>query len=861
MGPRLQQHTGVHPVDPDSVSLFAVHPYRPALLPGDGQGEHPGIRQGHRAGHGTGLLLGVLHGHFTQSGHVPDIIRHRQTDHLQCVKGVRPLLVEGDLALLHAVSAVAQVKGHPIPLEGVQGAFPVEVGLFAHAVAADCHGAVVRLALGHLQIFEVHIGLAVRRAGKGQRHRPARFLDHNGIVLQLGVLLVFHRPGYVLSGQPGLGLGQLACHCIRLLIRQDDTLEQRLLSLQRRQLVISGTGQITGIGVPHRQGVLVLIDGEFPILPHRLKAIGGVVLGLAIVIRGLAHEVFHAGRSAQTGTLIQSPHRVGLPDGVQVKVQIVVHQVAVQHTPIAHGAVAARETESVAPVPLHFSPPKAIILDVTGRRLGGVDHAAPDAPGGHVPLQLLGVAGAVELIDVEQHRTQGHQRQHRLPHLFVGQPSEPNGAQGDHRQQHHSRPRGLFPAARQVDDQRHVPGSHRRQDDLFPDLQFHQARQQTDHHQRHAEGETVAPPVGDVAEAVKNLTHQRHAQAHHQHQRSRPQGSQFPLPPAQEEEHQGGKDDARQPQFHPVVPTGVRADKAGDQLGIIPHFIEQVKGALAHIAAAGAEETSHRRQEDDQRQGKAPQVQSHQLEELLENDLKLRLMDGNLPNDQVNGHQKGVDKGIVVAADHGQKDHHHEGPPLPLPEPTFASGQDQGQVDDKKGHEINVLGSGEDHKPGAGVNDRTGEHRQHLPFLHTAAVHRECPGRQRDLRHGHHIVDHLHPPIRRDDGQEEQGVDMEDRQDAGALPNGEIPLRQHQLMGGQEGLSRLHHIPAGVIHNGQIEVLAVRLPHSGVPVGHEGTGKDGDHQQKDHEEGAPVQPLPLVQPPSLRPRLVGQVAG
>ena len=102
---------------------------------------------------------------------------------------------------------------------------------------------------------------------------------------------------------------------------------------------------------------------------------------------------------------------------------------------------------------------------------------------------------------------------------------------------------------------------------------------------------------------------------------------------------------------------------------------------------------------------------------------------------------------------------------------------------------------------------------------------------------------------------------MEHRQDTGALPDGEIPLGQHQLMGGQEGLGRLHHIPAGVVHNGQIEVLAVRLPHSGVTVGHEGTGKDGDHQQKDHEEGAPVQPLPLVQPPSLRPGLVGQVTG
>ena len=73
-----------------------------------------------------------------------------------------------------------------------------------------------------------------------------------------------------------------------------------------------------------------------------------------------------------------------------------------------------------------------------------------------------------------------------------------------------------------------------------------------------------------------------------------------------------------------------------------------------------------------------------QLEELLENDLKPRLMDGNLPDNQVNGHQKCVHKGIVVAADHGQKDHHHEGSPLPLPEPTLAAGEDQGQVDDKK---------------------------------------------------------------------------------------------------------------------------------------------------------------------------------
>ena len=311
-------------------------------------------------------------------------------------------------------------------------------------------------------------------------------------------------------------------------------MEQRLLFFQGRQLVIFRTGHIAGIGVPHRQGILVLIDGELPILPHRFKAVGRIIFGLAIVIRCLAHEVFHAGCRTQAGTLVQPPHGVGLADGIQVKIQIVVHQIAVQHTPIAHRAIAAGQTKPVAPVSLHLGSPEAIILDVAGRRLGGFHHAGSDTAGGHVPLQLLGMTGAVELIDVEQHRAQGHQRQRRLPHLFVRQPSKPDGTQGHHCQQHHGRLGCLRPAAGQVDDQRHISGSDRRQDDLLPDLQLHQPRQQADHHQRHTEGKAIAPPVGDIAEAVEDLAHQRHAQAHHQHQRPCPQGRQLPLPPAQE---------------------------------------------------------------------------------------------------------------------------------------------------------------------------------------------------------------------------------------------------------------------------------------------------------------------------------------
>ena len=80
-------------------------------------------------------------------------------------------------------------------------------------------------------------------------------------------------------------------------------------------------------------------------------------------------------------------------------------------------------------------------------------------------------------------------------------------------------------------------------------------------------------------------------------------------------------------------------------------------------------------------------------------------------------------------------------------------------------------------------------------------------------------------------------------------------------MGGPKGLGRLHHIPAGVVHNGQIQVLAVRFPHSGVAVGHKGAGKDGDHQQKDHKERTPVQPFLLVEPPPLSPLLVDQISG
>ena len=238
MVPRLQKNAGVHAVDLQRLRRFPVHSHRPAVPVGDGQGQQPGLLQADRTGKGAARLGDVLQGGLAQGSHVLHIVRHRQADHLEVIKVIGSGLCEGDLTAPDAGFAVAQVVGHPVPPEVVQGVLLIDNALFGHRVAGNPDRRLLFLLAVHGQVVPIDVGLRVRRPVKAQGDGAGTLLHPDRIVFDFRVLGLAHRPGNVLGGQPGLLPAQDLGYPARIRILHHNALQNCLLPLQGGQFLI-----------------------------------------------------------------------------------------------------------------------------------------------------------------------------------------------------------------------------------------------------------------------------------------------------------------------------------------------------------------------------------------------------------------------------------------------------------------------------------------------------------------------------------------------------------------------------------------------------------------------------------------------